>query len=296
MPSARTPTTSKRWTTALSRKRFGPADDVGEADQRRAEEAEQADQGAPDSRRSTRRVRRACAGSVAPLFGADLDRLVGLGDLLEQALGLRRACADDLRAAVADRAIDEPGADRVHPLDARQVDDQRIGHRVDLALDARGARDRQRARGCGSGASSAVGGGCGLRRPCARGHCAKSTGGQVERDRRHFPAAVLAFMRSRNGDDSRNLCSCPSGPTPRACSEWMRATRACRLADEHGPGLRRRSRRGPRRRAREHGLRLGPGLAAGDCAAAGNRADAGRQAGARPCSRRAGHRRGRRAP
>ena len=45
IPSARTPTTSKRWTTALRRKRLRPADDIGEADQRRAEEAEQADQG-----------------------------------------------------------------------------------------------------------------------------------------------------------------------------------------------------------------------------------------------------------
>ena len=39
----------------------------------------------------------------AALFGPDLDRLVGFGDLVEQA-GLVPAGADDLGAAVADGA------------------------------------------------------------------------------------------------------------------------------------------------------------------------------------------------
>ena len=49
MPSARTPTTSKRWTTALSAEAARMADDVAEADQHRAEEAEQAESVVPAS-------------------------------------------------------------------------------------------------------------------------------------------------------------------------------------------------------------------------------------------------------
>ena len=64
-------------------------------------------------------------------------------DLVKQAFGLRTR-AHDLDVTVANRAIDQPGADRVHPLDAGQVDRQRVGLRIDLSLDARRARNRQR--------------------------------------------------------------------------------------------------------------------------------------------------------
>ena len=49
--------------------------------------------------------------------GWTCDRLVELGDLLEQAGFASRLAPIDLGAAVADGAIDEPCADRVHPLD-----------------------------------------------------------------------------------------------------------------------------------------------------------------------------------
>ena len=59
MPSARTPTRSKRWTTALRRKRLGRRMIAANADQHRAEEAEQADQRAGRPRPSIRQARRA---------------------------------------------------------------------------------------------------------------------------------------------------------------------------------------------------------------------------------------------
>ena len=52
------------------------------------------------------------------VIGPDLHRLVGCGDLIDQQL-LVLGRADDLGAAVAGAAVDQPGADRVHPLDAR---------------------------------------------------------------------------------------------------------------------------------------------------------------------------------
>ena len=51
-----------------------------------------------------------------------LHRLVGLGDMVDQQL-LILGGADDRRAAVALQFVDQPGADRVHPLDLGKVDD-----------------------------------------------------------------------------------------------------------------------------------------------------------------------------
>ncbi len=81
---------------------------------------------------------------AAFLVRVDLDRLVELADLLQQA-DLVAAGADDLGVAVANGAVDDPRADRVHALDFGQVDGQRIGKPVDFALRGRRARDRQRA-------------------------------------------------------------------------------------------------------------------------------------------------------
>ena len=99
------------------------ADDVAGRDQQRAEEAEQAVE-RPRSRSwsrrrpapSTRRQRRF-------VVALHLHRLVGLGDMVDQEL-LLAVGADDLRAAVALELVDQPGADRVHPLDLGEVDGQ----------------------------------------------------------------------------------------------------------------------------------------------------------------------------
>ena len=65
---------------------------------------------------------------------------------LPQQAGLVTACADHLRMAITDRAVDDPGADRIHPLDFAEVDRDRIGQCVDLALRGPGAGNRQRPR------------------------------------------------------------------------------------------------------------------------------------------------------
>ena len=92
-------------------------------DQQRAEEAEQADH--------------ACAsddlGRGADLaddpeqrrlvLALHLHRLVGLGDVVDQQL-LLLGRADDRGAAVALELVDQPGADRVHPLDFGEIDDE----------------------------------------------------------------------------------------------------------------------------------------------------------------------------
>ena len=83
--------------------------------------------------------------------------MIGLGDLVEQCSDIVATGADDLGAAVADRAIDQPGADGVHLLDAGQIDGQRIGSGVDLALGRRGAGDRQRPAEAIAGSAARVG-------------------------------------------------------------------------------------------------------------------------------------------
>jgi hypothetical protein len=83
-------------------------------DQHRAEEAEQADASCPGPPRSSRRRPGRAPLEAARADRADLHRLVGLLDLVEQGLLSSRG-ADDLGAAVALGAVDQPGADRVHP-------------------------------------------------------------------------------------------------------------------------------------------------------------------------------------
>ena len=98
---------------------LGPADDVGEGDQDRAEEAEQADQGAADLDDPFAKLGQDPRRSPACSSGRTCAGASNSADLLEQA-GLVAAGADDLGLAVADGAIDEPGADRVHALDLRR--------------------------------------------------------------------------------------------------------------------------------------------------------------------------------
>ena len=144
MPSARTPTRSKRWTTALRRKRLGrrmmlrrsrsaprrgsragrpacarPRPSIRQARQAR-ERRNWAVRGGPGSDGRHRRPGRAIAGlrATAPTTLAPRSRI---------------------------GAIDQPRADRVHFLDPAQVDRQRVGQGIDLALGRSGARDRQRA-------------------------------------------------------------------------------------------------------------------------------------------------------
>ena len=75
--------------------------------------------------------------------GNDARRDVELADLLQQA-DLVAAGADDLGTAVADGPIDDPGPDRVHPVDIAEVDRQRVGEPVDLTLGGCGAGDGER--------------------------------------------------------------------------------------------------------------------------------------------------------
>ena len=122
----------------------GTADNVGETDQRRAEEAEQAKQrpaglGNPLAELDQQ------AGNAGRAFRANARWLVEVGDFLEQA-GFVPACADNFGVPVADRAVDDPRADRIHTLDFAEVDRDRIGQCVDLALRGRGAGNRQRPR------------------------------------------------------------------------------------------------------------------------------------------------------
>ena len=119
------------------------ADDIGEADQGRAEKAEQADQGRAHLGDPFAELGQH-AEEAGPLLGRTRAGSSNSRDLLEQA-DLVAAGADDLGAAVADGAVDDPRADRVHALDVGQVDGQRVGQRIDLALRRRRARDRQRA-------------------------------------------------------------------------------------------------------------------------------------------------------
>ncbi len=196
-----------------------PLGQAGEAEEGCAEETEQADERAPGLGDPLAQLRDD-AQEAGLLVGMDLDRLVELGDLVEQALRFGSR-ASHLRLAIAHRAIDEPCSDRVHSLDARQVDHQRIGLGIDLALDARGARDGQRAANA-EWRISALGGGCG-----GRGHAARTV-----------PSFKLAGKcGARPPLSCRDFClyaqppwhrpprpySCPSGPIRRNCSEWTRA-------------------------------------------------------------------------
>ena len=222
MPSARTPTTSKRWMTAFTRKRFGPADHVGEGDQRRAEEAEQADQGPPVSATHSPSSLRHADGA-AGLFGRHARRHVEIPDLLQQA-DLVAAGADHLGAAVADRAVDDPRADRVHPVDVGQVDGQRVGKRIDLALRGRGARDRQRAGDPVNRAVRVDPPRARRDRPCAATDARLRLAWASRQDNRPLSCRCGRLYARRHGERRRPCCSCPSGTMPRGRSAWARAS------------------------------------------------------------------------
>src|SRR5207302_1146210 len=96
------------------------ADDVGEADQRRAEESEQADQSAAGFGDPFAKLAEHAEEAVR-FVGHDARRHVELADLLQQAHFIA-AGADHLGAAIADGAVDDPRADRVHALDFAQID------------------------------------------------------------------------------------------------------------------------------------------------------------------------------
>jgi hypothetical protein len=123
----------------------GMRDQIPHADHQRAEEAEQADHGAKRSGgRVTDFAEHAQEGRAG--VGADLYRLIGGRDMLDQPLGILVAAFDD-GIMIARGAVDDPGADRIEPLDAGDVDDRR--RRIDR-IEARGEiaelRERQRAR------------------------------------------------------------------------------------------------------------------------------------------------------
>src|SRR5205814_2689983 len=90
----------------------GILDDVGKADERRTEESEEAEHGHARLGDPLADLRNDPEKASA-FFGMDLRGLVELGDLLEQA-GLVAAGAGDLGMPIADRAIDDPCADRIH--------------------------------------------------------------------------------------------------------------------------------------------------------------------------------------
>ena len=98
----------------------GPADDVGKADQDRAEKGEQADQGRAHLRHPLPKLGE--HSEEAGLFvRMDLHRLVKLADLLQKAHFIT-ARTDDLRVAITNGAVDNPRPNRVHALDFREVD------------------------------------------------------------------------------------------------------------------------------------------------------------------------------
>ena len=122
----------------------GILDDVGKADERRTEESEEPEHGHARLGDPLADLRNDPEKASA-FFGMDLRGLVELGDLLEQA-GLVAAGAGDLGMPIADRAIDDPCADRIHAIDLGKVDGQRIGHCVDLTLGRRRAGDGEGSR------------------------------------------------------------------------------------------------------------------------------------------------------
>ena len=141
IPSARTPTTSNRWTTALRRKRRGRLMIAKKPIRVAPKEAEQPEQGMAGLGDPAPKLADRAAGH---LVGDDAGRAVGLRHLIEQATDLG-AFADDSGMAITHRAIDQPSADGVHPGHSGQVDRHSVAHRRNLALGGRGARDRQRA-------------------------------------------------------------------------------------------------------------------------------------------------------
>ena len=192
MPSARTPTTSNRWMTALSAEALRPADDAGEGDQHGAEESRP---GRPGCVRPRRPIRQARSGRAASPGGSSGRTCAGAS---ASATWLSRPCdllagADHLGAAIAHRAVDQPGADRVHLLDAAEVERQRVGQRVDLALGRGGAGNGDRP----DAAIRLLSGprfGWGSTEPAIRrGNCAKSRKAASPVAICHFVAAVDAL-------------------------------------------------------------------------------------------------------
>ena len=124
MPSARTPTTSKRWITAFARKRFGRRMTFAKAIRVAPKKPSRPTSVSPVSTTHSPSSRR-ISDRAARFLGSDARRLVKLTDLLEEA-DFIVAGADYLCASVADSAVDEPRADSVHAIDFGKVDRQRI--------------------------------------------------------------------------------------------------------------------------------------------------------------------------
>ena len=226
IPSARTPTTSKRVTTALRRKRrAGRRMTLAKPIRTAPKKAEQADQGRAHLGDPFAELGQH-AEEAGPLLGADPRRLVELADLLEQA-DLVAAGADDLGAAVADGAVDDPRADRVHALDFGQVDGQRIGQRIDFALGRRRARDRQRAGDPVDRAVPLV-----LLVPLCLvviGHARRidarnAREGQVASADSALPCPVRRLYAPPHERRHARCCLCRLERTRRGRSGWMRAT------------------------------------------------------------------------
>ena len=114
MPSAWTPTTSKRWMTALKRKRRGwrmiAANAISTAPRKPSRPYIVLTASDDPLADLVEHAKAAGASSGLTLTGCRR------GDMVEQQLPLL-ARADDLGAAVADGAVDQPGADRVDLFD-----------------------------------------------------------------------------------------------------------------------------------------------------------------------------------
>ena len=142
IPSARTPTTSKRWTTAFTRKRLGRRMTLPKPIRVAPKKPIRPTSVVPVSAIHLP----SSANTEAMLCGTSGTTRVGTSNspTCFSRLTSSRLAPIDLGTTVADGPIDDPGPDRVHPVDIAEVDRQRVGEPVDLTLGGCGAGDGER--------------------------------------------------------------------------------------------------------------------------------------------------------
>ena len=108
------------------------------------------------------------------------------------------------------------------------------GSCIDLALDARGARDGQRAANA-EWRPSALGGRMRRSRPCGADSACIQTGGQVSGGKPPLSCrAFLPLCASRHGNAEPRLLFVPVGSNPARLFGMDARTRACRIAENIG--------------------------------------------------------------
>ena len=163
----------------------------------------------------------------------------------------------------------------------RQVDGQRVGRPVELALGRRRPRNRQRARD----AIGRVVGGCRTKsarlRSRRRMNARNLEKGQVDGSVRHFPARFSVSMRSVMTDDPRLSVRSGRLQSRAAVRDGGEGPRVPARGQCRGR-MRRLGRAGPGGARLSLGYAWDPAWLKAMRSAAGDRADARRQAGARP--------------